>query len=198
MASHDRRDYAPRMSHHGLTSFFEPRSAARITRLALLLALPLGLTGCPDDAAPIETESPGSTTTGDPPTTSISPTTTTPGESSDSSSSSSSSGADTTADTTADTSATGPTEECGNGIIEGDEVCDGENLDGEDCITRGFDGGELACAGSCTGYDTSSCTSITCGNDIADPKEACDGTDLAGSTCDRRTPSARSSAIGRC
>ena len=87
-------------------------------------------------------------------------TSTSPSETSESSSDSSST------DTPADSS-TGPVYECGNGIIEGDEVCDGEELGGEDCLSRGFDGGELACAVTCTGYDTSGCTSISDPNDNA-------------------------------
>jgi hypothetical protein len=50
------------------------------------------------------------------------------------------------------------TGECGNDTIEGDEVCDGTALDGEDCAAQGFDGGDLACASDCTAFDTSACT----------------------------------------
>jgi len=53
---------------------------------------------------------------------------------------------------------------CGDGIIDGGEVCDGENLGGEDCTSLGFDGGELACDIDCT-FDTSGCTrSCNCGS----------------------------------
>lgn len=37
----------------------------------------------------------------------------------------------------------------GNGEIEGDEQCDGAELNGQTCITRGFTGGELACTATC-------------------------------------------------
>jgi hypothetical protein len=50
------------------------------------------------------------------------------------------------------------TGDCGNDAIDGDEVCDGTALDGEDCATQGFDGGDLACAADCAAFDTSSCT----------------------------------------
>lgn len=50
-----------------------------------------------------------------------------------------------------------PDPECGNGVVEGDEECDGEELDGEACEDVGvFDGGDLACARDCT-FDTSAC-----------------------------------------
>jgi len=43
---------------------------------------------------------------------------------------------------------------CGNGVIDPGEVCDGDNLDGEDC----FFGGTLACNPTCTDFDTSGCS----------------------------------------
>lgn len=42
---------------------------------------------------------------------------------------------------------------CGNGIIDGDEACDGADLGGNACAT----GGTLACSPSCT-LDTTGCT----------------------------------------
>ncbi|MGD2116382.1 MAG: hypothetical protein PVG07_15110, partial [Acidobacteriota bacterium] len=51
---------------------------------------------------------------------------------------------------------------CGNGVIEAGEVCDGANLGGETCQSQGFTGGTLACNASCTGFDTSGCTTGTC------------------------------------
>lgn len=74
----------------------------------------------------------------------------------------------------------GPT--CGNGIKEGDEVCDGGDLGGEDCSNQGFDGGTLACLNDCSGFDFSNCTE--CGNDTIEGTEACDGSDLGGETCE--------------
>jgi hypothetical protein len=46
---------------------------------------------------------------------------------------------------------------CSNGVVDGEEVCDGTALNDETCITRGFDSGVLACLSSCLGYDTSGC-----------------------------------------
>jgi hypothetical protein len=71
---------------------------------------------------------------------------------------------------------------CGDDMAEGAEDCDGLDLAGADCVTEGFDGGVLACAGDCT-FDTSACTMISCGNDLIEGMETCDGTDLAGEDC---------------
>ena len=49
------------------------------------------------------------------------------------------------------------TSQCGNGVAEGGEVCDGEDLRGENCIALGFLGGALACSPDCSQYDTSEC-----------------------------------------
>ncbi|MGM0597400.1 MAG: hypothetical protein ACQES9_10220, partial [Myxococcota bacterium] len=61
--------------------------------------------------------------------------------------------------------------ECGNGIIEGDEVCDGTNLgDTTSCSDlEGFTGGELACDENCMDYDVSACTSSQTDGYIGDP-----------------------------
>ncbi|MGM0596439.1 MAG: hypothetical protein ACQES9_05305 [Myxococcota bacterium] len=75
---------------------------------------------------------------------------------------------------------------CGDGIIEGDEVCDTTNLAGEDCESQGFDTGVLACAEDCSAFDTSGCsgTGPVCNNGIIEGDEVCDGTNLGGSTCE--------------
>jgi len=59
-----------------------------------------------------------------------------------------------------------PTQTCGNNLIEGTELCDGTALGGNTCtnIGGGFDGGTLACGGSCTSWDTAQCTSPAGGN----------------------------------
>ncbi len=51
--------------------------------------------------------------------------------------------------------------ECGNGILEAGETCDGTALGDEDCTTieGDFTGGTLACAAGCGAFDTSGCTS---------------------------------------
>lgn len=41
-----------------------------------------------------------------------------------------------------------------NGV---NEICDGADLNGENCQSQGFDNGSLSCNSSCTSYDDSSC-----------------------------------------
>ncbi len=52
----------------------------------------------------------------------------------------------------------GSTATCGDGTVSGAEVCDGANLDGQTCVSRGFTGGTLACAGNCLSFNTTACT----------------------------------------
>lgn len=179
----DPPDYAPSMSqsHHGLSLISSARPSARIARLALLLALPLCLTACPDDAMSVETESQSSTTTGEAPTTSISPTTTMPAESSESSAGSSGSSQSSGADTTAGSSSTGPAPTCGDGVADEGEQCDGDDLAGQDCASQGFFGGELRCSEGCT-FDTFLCEP-ECGNGDLERGEVCDGDQLGGEDC---------------
>jgi hypothetical protein len=51
--------------------------------------------------------------------------------------------------------------ECGDGIISGNELCDGENLDGKSCVSLGYDGGDLACSENCLSFDKSNCVRET-------------------------------------
>src|SRR6056297_2240069 len=54
---------------------------------------------------------------------------------------------------------------CGDGIVEGTEECDGDNMDGNSCTSLGYDGGTLGCQ-NCT-YDTSDCyETFSCGDDV--------------------------------
>lgn len=82
------------------------------------------------------------------------------------------------------TGCTSPT--CGDGNVEGNELCDGANLDSNDCTTigMGFTGGTLTCNGTCDGWITAACTGgSTCGNDTVEGNELCDLTDLDGFSC---------------
>jgi cysteine-rich repeat protein len=76
---------------------------------------------------------------------------------------------------------TGPA--CGNDQIDGDESCDGTDLDRAECTTFGFMGGTIGCLPDCSGFDTSRCEPYPCGDDQIDPRQACDGTNLAGEDC---------------
>ncbi len=52
---------------------------------------------------------------------------------------------------------------CGNGVVDGDESCDGEDLGGQTCADRpGFVGGTLTCLNDCT-FDTAQCEADTAG-----------------------------------
>jgi len=46
---------------------------------------------------------------------------------------------------------------CGNNIIDGEEVCDGDDLAGETCQSRGYQSGNLDCNDSCDEFDVSGC-----------------------------------------
>ena len=50
--------------------------------------------------------------------------------------------------------------QCGNGQLNGNEECDGNNLGGESCTSQGFSGGNLSCAANCT-LNTTQCTGST-------------------------------------
>jgi cysteine-rich repeat protein len=51
---------------------------------------------------------------------------------------------------------TGTPVSCGDGVVECGEECDGANLDGQDCLSRGYDVGTLACGNDCT-FDYTQC-----------------------------------------
>jgi hypothetical protein len=56
-----------------------------------------------------------------------------------------------------DTSGCTGQSECGNGIIESGEVCDGSNFGGATCVSLGYQGGQLQCTSACV-LDESGCT----------------------------------------
>ncbi len=80
---------------------------------------------------------------------------------------------------------------CGNGVREGLEECDGNDQGGETCQTLGLGTGLLSCyplnseeSEGCK-LDISSCSlQSVCGNNIQEGTEKCDGTDLDDETCD--------------
>lgn len=77
-----------------------------------------------------------------------------------------------------------PSFECGNGVLDPTEECEGEDLDAQTCDSFGFDGGLLRCTDDCH-YDTSMCNAgAVCGDGVldADKGEKCD-CGMQGSNC---------------
>ncbi|MBL9105552.1 MAG: hypothetical protein JNL82_31740 [Myxococcales bacterium] len=72
-----------------------------------------------------------------------------------------------------------PPSMCGNGVLEDDEACDGDDLGGKDCTSFGFDMGTLSCAADCS-YDTSFCSVPGCGDGVLMGGEECDCGEQAG------------------
>lgn len=62
---------------------------------------------------------------------------------------------------------------CGNGVIDPGEDCDGANLNGETCESLGFHSGTLTCTSSCT-FNTNQCTNPVCGNGTCEWGEDCE------------------------
>jgi hypothetical protein len=53
---------------------------------------------------------------------------------------------------------------CGNNIVEHGEDCDGSSLDGQTCLSLGYDGGTLSCNVGCN-FDVSECVDLDPGID---------------------------------
>ena len=68
-----------------------------------------------------------------------------------------------------------------NGKKDPWEPCDGKDLGGQTCKSKGFWTGTLKCKPSCEGFDLSGCSN--CGNKKKDAGEQCDGADLGGQSC---------------
>jgi hypothetical protein len=66
---------------------------------------------------------------------------------------------------------------CGNGVVEPGEACDGAALGGNTCGALGCSGGALACNGTCSDFDASSCTGCPpCDHDgVCETGEDCVG-----------------------
>jgi len=69
--------------------------------------------------------------------------------------------------------------ECGDGMVQGTEACDGTEVVGS-CADYGFDDGILACDPECN-HITDAC--FSCGDGSKSLGEACDGDDFGGATC---------------
>ncbi len=71
---------------------------------------------------------------------------------------------------------------CGDGSINGSEVCDGVQLGTRTCPFYGFYTGTLSCNSSCS-HVTTGCSG-RCGDGILQATyEQCEGTNLNGATC---------------
>lgn len=66
------------------------------------------------------------------------------------------------------------TAECGNGVRETGEACDGADLGGFTCQTEGYASGTLVCQPSCL-FDFGGCVAAAvCGNGVVEVGEECD------------------------
>ncbi|MBU1240687.1 hypothetical protein KKF84_01740 [Myxococcota bacterium] len=93
------------------------------------------------------------------------------------------------------------TDNCGDGIVDIDEECDGEDFAGEDCTNFGYYGGVLNCTSKCT-IEKSSCVAAgQCGDGIIQGQygEECDGTNFGNISClDQGYSSGELSCDGSC
>ena len=74
---------------------------------------------------------------------------------------------------------------CGDGVINGDDECEGEDFGGKTCETYKGEGatGDLIC-NSCV-IDASNCAAAsTCGDGEVNGDDECDGEDFGGKTCE--------------
>jgi hypothetical protein len=83
---------------------------------------------------------------------------------------------------TTEESSTGEPSMCGDGMVSGTEVCDGEDLGGNSCQSRGFMDGELVCSADCQGFSTTGC--FICGDGDIQGTEECDGPIGNGTDCE--------------
>lgn len=73
-----------------------------------------------------------------------------------------------------------PVFECGNGMLEANEECDGADLDGQTCESFGYPGGSLTCLPTCS-FDFANCTAgAACGDGTLDEGEMCDCGNMGG------------------
>ncbi len=71
---------------------------------------------------------------------------------------------------------------CGDGVVQGNEQCEGGVELAATCESLGFDGGELGCVATRCRFATELC--FACGDGQIGGDEACDGAELGGATCE--------------
>ena len=71
---------------------------------------------------------------------------------------------------------------CGDGTINGPELCEPTNLGGADCTDFGYHDGALGCTADCRAFDFSACAHF-CGDGQVHEVETCDGLDQARRSC---------------
>ncbi len=71
---------------------------------------------------------------------------------------------------------------CGDGTINGPELCEPGNLGGYDCTDFGFHDGALGCTADCRAFDLMTCAHF-CGDGLVDEVEACDGSNTNRKQC---------------
>ena len=75
--------------------------------------------------------------------------------------------------------------QCGDGVVQSDELCDGNAFAGQTCASLGFDAGTLYCTDACR-LDLERCEISTCGNGRVEAGESCDdGNRTSGDGCSR-------------
>jgi hypothetical protein len=76
--------------------------------------------------------------------------------------------------------------ECGDGVIDPGEACDGDVVaQGSNCADEGFGDGTPTCVDDCSMLNYTDCPAYDeCGNDEVAHGEDCDGTNLGDETCD--------------
>lgn len=86
-----------------------------------------------------------------------------------------------------DASACSAPPRCGDGAINGMEVCDGALLAGQTCGSQGAGIGSLGCAADCLSFDTTQCCQPDCSSTSCGPDPVCGtscGTCQQGENCD--------------
>jgi len=148
-----------------------PRRSSRLACLALMVS---GCAGGSDDRGPGFTQGAITQVTS----------ATSPNPEGSGSSGTTAAGDDTARPTSDDSNDSLPTFECGNGVLDPNEECEGDDLDAQTCDSFGFNGGLLRCNPDCS-YDTSMCNAAAvCGDGVVDAGrgESCD-CGAQGSTC---------------